>query len=205
VWSFTTVVAIPTLVAPADKETGVSTSPTLQWGESRGAVSYDVVVSITSGFVPTLVSKNVVGTSITVALAANTRYYWRVRAVVSASVKTEWSQVWSFTTKGTGKVVTVEGNPGAYTLGQNTPNPFNAETTIRFDLPDGSEVRLIVYDLAGRKVRTLVQNYQEPGRHTVGWDGRDEEGRNVASGVYLYRLEVLGRGVVETKRMLLMR
>jgi hypothetical protein len=203
VWSFTTVVAVPKLVSPQNGETGVATSPTLQWEESKGAVSYEVVVSITSGFLPVLVSKTVSGTSLVVQLGANTRYYWRVRAV-SALGKTDWSQVWSFTTKGTAKVVTGGGTAEAPMLGQNVPNPFNAETTISFDLPDDAEICLVIYDLTGRKVRTLVQAYRGQGRYTVVWDGRDEEGRDVASGVYLYRLEVRGRGV-ETKRMLLMR
>jgi hypothetical protein len=95
--------------------------------------------------------------------------------------------------------------PAVFALGQNYPNPFNPETTISYDLPEETDVYLVIYDLMSRTVRALVYGYQQPGRHEVVWDGRDENGREVASGVYLYRLEERGRGVVATRRMLLLR
>jgi hypothetical protein len=95
--------------------------------------------------------------------------------------------------------------PATYTLAQNVPNPFNPRTTIRYTLPERADIRLVVYDLTGRRIRTLVRGVQQPGRYSVVWDGRDETGRDVASGIYLYRLEVVGRGTVETKRMALIR
>jgi WD40 repeat protein len=95
--------------------------------------------------------------------------------------------------------------PAAYVLSQNSPNPFNLETTISFTLPEAGGIRLTIHDLTGQVIRTLVQGYRQPGRHTVVWDGRDKGGRTVASGVYLYRLEVVDRGFMETKRMLLIR
>ena len=79
--------------------------------------------------------------------------------------------------------------PGAFRLHGNWPNPFNASTTIAFDLPVTAPVRLVVFDLLGRRVRVLhggkalaASNYR------TSWDGLDEEGRPAASGVYLYRL-----------------
>jgi hypothetical protein len=87
----------------------------------------------------------------------------------------------------------------------NFPNPFNAETTIGYEVPEVAKVRVVVYDLGGRQVRVLAEGYQEPGRREVAWDGQDGEGREVASGVYFYRLEIVGRGVVETRQMLLLR
>ena len=75
-------------------------------------------------------------------------------------------------------------------LEQNSPNPFNPVTRIAFTLPDGYDgrVRLHVYDLLGRRVRTLVDGRLGAGRHTTAWSGRDESERACASGVYLYRL-----------------
>ncbi len=84
-----------------------------------------------------------------------------------------------------------------------TPNPFNPRTTIRFELPEGGAVRLSVFDVAGRLVRTLVDGGLAQGSHEYAWDGRDEAGRAVGSGSYLARLEFGGR--VETVRMGLVR
>ncbi|MFH2053237.1 MAG: S8 family serine peptidase [bacterium] len=78
--------------------------------------------------------------------------------------------------------------PTVYALGQNHPNPFNPRTTIMFDLPDAGMTRLAVYDLRGRLVRTLVSRAMTAGRHQVIWNGDDDHGQTVASGVYYYRI-----------------
>ncbi len=87
----------------------------------------------------------------------------------------------------------IEDLPGraATMLAQNNPNPFNPSTTIRYTLSDGDvAVRLAVFDTRGRLVRTLVAERQIAGDHAVVWNGRDDAGRNVGSGIYLYRLDV---------------
>lgn len=76
--------------------------------------------------------------------------------------------------------------PGA--LWQNAPNPFNPATTIRFRLSRDERARLSVFDIQGRLVRVLADGYLPAGEHFVSWDGRDDGGRNLASGVYFYRL-----------------
>jgi len=83
------------------------------------------------------------------------------------------------------------------------PNPFNPLTTIKYDLPEGGPVRLSVFDLSGRLVRTLVDESMPLGSHETEWDGRDASGREVSSGSYLARLEFGGK--VETVRMGLVR
>jgi hypothetical protein len=88
-------------------------------------------------------------------------------------------------------VLAIDGGPALprkYALHQNYPNPFNPATTIRYDLPERSSVTLVVYDLLGREVRTLVRGVQEPGFKAVVWDGRDDRGRAVGAGVYFYRI-----------------
>lgn len=85
----------------------------------------------------------------------------------------------------------------------NQPNPFNPLTTIRFDLPAAGNVRLAVYDIAGRLVKVLAGGEMAAGSHEAVWDGRDSAGRAMASGSYLARLETGGK--VESVRMSLIR
>ena len=95
--------------------------------------------------------------------------------------------------------------PGAFRLHGNWPNPFNASTTIAFDLPETLPVRLVVHDLLGRRVRVLQGGEAlAAGRHRSPWNGLDEEGRQAASGVYLYRLTA-GADFTATGRMALIR
>ena len=90
--------------------------------------------------------------------------------------------------------VDVEVEPAAsiplrFQLHANYPNPFNTATTIRFEMPQQETVRLTVYDLLGRAIRTLHDGPLEAGRHRIVWDGRSDARRPVATGVYFYRIE----------------
>jgi hypothetical protein len=78
--------------------------------------------------------------------------------------------------------------PSKFELYQNYPNPFNPSTSIKFDLPEESFVTLKIYDILGREVKTLVNEYRPAGSYTITWNGIDESGRKVGSGVYLYRM-----------------
>ncbi|MFB3910479.1 MAG: C25 family cysteine peptidase [Candidatus Eisenbacteria bacterium] len=93
--------------------------------------------------------------------------------------------------------------PKSLQLGACHPNPLHQGATILFDLPQNAQVRLGVYDVAGRKIAQLVSGTLAAGRHQVLWNGRDEAGRMAASGVYLYRLEALGQTL--TRKMLVVR
>lgn len=92
-----------------------------------------------------------------------------------------------------------------YTLYPNFPNPFNPETEIRFDISGtrAQKIRLIVYNLLGQEIRTLVQGTFNPGSYRVHWDGKDNLGRSVSTGIYLYRLE--GEEFTLTRRMVLIK
>jgi len=76
----------------------------------------------------------------------------------------------------------------ALTLGPGTPNPFQGRTTIAYSLPERAGVSLAIFDLAGRRVKTLASGVQEPGAHQAEWDGRDEAGASVGAGLYFCRL-----------------
>ena len=95
------------------------------------------------------------------------------------------------------------GLPSRYKLYQNRPNPFNPVTVIEYELPEDAEVKLGIYDLLGQRVRELVCGRQKAGYYTVRWDGRDDEGREVSAGIYLYRLEA--GSFVKTRKMVLVR
>ena len=81
------------------------------------------------------------------------------------------------------------------------PNPFSGQTTIRYAIPSHADVRLQIYDVAGRLVRVLVSGARDPGSYVVPWDGRDGTGRREVSGIYFYRIEA-GR-FVATRRLVL--
>ncbi len=93
--------------------------------------------------------------------------------------------------------------PTALTLHPNTPNPFNPETTIAFDLPMANDVRLEIFDALGQNVKTLVASTLSAGLHRVVWDGRDERGITAGSGLYFYRLRVGAE--VKVRRMVLVK
>ncbi len=96
------------------------------------------------------------------------------------------------------------GLPDGIRLSQNSPNPFNPKTEIRFTLPvAGAVVDLTIFDVAGRALVTLVEGAQAGGEHVLNWNGRDEQDRPVGSGVYFYRLSV--NDMSETKKMLLLK
>ena len=80
--------------------------------------------------------------------------------------------------------------PQTYVLEQNYPNPFNPRTTIRFAVPTAQTVSIMIYNIKGQLIRTLLNEQpMEAGWHRIVWDGRDDTGNSVASGVYLYRLK----------------
>lgn len=96
-----------------------------------------------------------------------------------------------------------------FELLQNYPNPFIPRTTIQYKLPRASNAKLVVYSLLGKKVATLVNDKQEAGVYSVQWDGKNDSGNNVASGVYLYRLEVgdpsTGQKFIQVRKLILVR
>jgi len=93
--------------------------------------------------------------------------------------------------------------PDDFYLFPNYPNPFNPVTTIRFSLPVNSKVILNVYDINGRKIRTLLNQKKAAGFYEIKWDGKNDQGANVASGLYLYQLKTSGK--VLSRKMLLLR
>ncbi len=98
--------------------------------------------------------------------------------------------------------------PKVFALGQNYPNPFNPSTQIKYQLPVEAQVRLTIYNMLGRRVRTLMDEEKPAGFYTVQWDGVNDRGVQAASGLYFYRIAskgVAGESFVVTKKMLLLK
>lgn len=93
--------------------------------------------------------------------------------------------------------------PKQFELFQSYPNPFNNQTVIKYSLYKPTEVSLAIYNVLGQRVRTLVNETKQNGLVRVTWDGRDDEGNDLGSGIYFYRLKA--GGVSETKRMVLLK
>jgi hypothetical protein len=93
--------------------------------------------------------------------------------------------------------------PMAFALGQNYPNPFNPETRITYALPEPAHVTIAIFNALGQKVRTLVDVDKAAGSHEIFWDGRNDLGHTVGSGIYFYQLRTVDAKL--TRRMLLIR
>jgi hypothetical protein len=94
--------------------------------------------------------------------------------------------------------------PKRYELFQNYPNPFNPNTVIKYNLHHAGNVKLTIYNILGQKVKTLVNEHQEAGYKSIIWDGKDERQKDVASGIYFYRIEV-GDEYTAVKKMVLIK
>jgi hypothetical protein len=94
--------------------------------------------------------------------------------------------------------------PRKFDLGQNFPNPFNPRTTITFNLSSPVSLKLQIFDIKGRLIKTLAGGEMwEAGPHSVSWDGRNDEGNEVGSGIFFYRIE--SGDFSETRKMVLLR
>jgi hypothetical protein len=100
--------------------------------------------------------------------------------------------------------VQIQTRPEAFALANNYPNPFNPATTIKYALPEASQVKLEVFNVVGQVVRTLVANHQNAGRYVVQWDATNDQGHSLSSGIYFYRLQAGGE-FLEVKKMLLLK
>ena len=111
-------------------------------------------------------------------------------------IGTQAHGLWRFDANNITSVESANQTPASFTLSTAYPNPFNASTTISFTLNKTGKVNLAVYNLAGQKVRELAAGNYSAGSHTAVWDGKDESGNAVSSGVYLARMESGGASKV---------
>ena len=93
--------------------------------------------------------------------------------------------------------------PSQYALHANYPNPFNPRTHIKYDLPEVSDVQLMIYNILGQQVKTLVSQRQFSGFKSVVWNGTKDRGEPVSAGVYLYQIHA--KGFSQTRKMILLK
>ena len=196
----------PILVSPSDGATNVPIEPQLCWRENGGGPTDYYRLTVHDEVAALCVYNGTLSnTSETIGpLSYNTLYTWVVRATNNAG--SNYSDCWSFTTEiasGVNDQDPMQIVPSENLLLQNYPNPFNPVTTIQYHIPENDKVLLKIFDINGEEIQTLVNAIQTSGLHTIIWDGKDNVGRNVSSGVYFYRLETSLNQ--ETREMLLIR
>ena len=96
-----------------------------------------------------------------------------------------------------------ENFPENFALKPNFPNPFNPSTTIPYELPEVSSIKIDIYDLAGKKIRTLVNNNVEAGFHTCVWNGKNDKGEKIAAGVYIVSMKT--RSLFQTRKIVFLK
>jgi hypothetical protein len=190
----------PTLISPLNRSTDIKSNPTMDWDVSIGASTYHLQVSTSPTFNLVLFEDS----TLTMTdqeigpLINNTVYFWRVLAK-NSNGNSMWSPVWSFAT---GDITALEQTNSEITeefyLGINYPNPFNRTTFIDYTIPLKGKVTLVVYDILGQVIATLVNEEQMAGKYEIEYNGSKLPG-----GIYFYRIHT--GEYSETRKMVLIR
>jgi len=181
------------LLGPDSASTGNGTRPELTWAEAIDpdpfdAVHYSVAVA-TDSLMENVIYEQVAHVEVTIPemdLENDTRYYWQVTAIDEDSLLTE-SSIWTFDV-GYVAIDQYAQVPTEFMLDQNYPNPFNPSTTIRYGLPEETNVSLVIYDVRGQVVQTLESERQSAGWYDVVWNGQTASGKTISTGIYFARL-----------------
>jgi hypothetical protein len=174
---------------------------TFKWSHRDSVLSYQLQIDTSQTFNNPIKDSTVaVETCYVIGLPPHIPVWWRVRGK-SSSCDGVWSTTFVYTDVKGGEE---EKNlPEQFSLSHNYPNPFNPVTQIEYALPRNCQVKLIVFNILGQRVKTLVDEFQTAGYKSAHWDGKDDTGSEVASGVYFYKLKA--GDYSETKKMILMK
>ena len=176
----------------------------LEWAHSdaNDLDYYAVYRSTDPGFVPG--EENMIGSSEGVDFADDVEelgdYYYAVTALDIHENESDPSELVNVTLL---SLEDVHGLPEIFSFHQNYPNPFNPETRIRYDLPEETNVSILIYDLMGRQIRTLVNQQVSAGYHSVMWNATSDMGSPVSAGVYIYAIQA--GNVRDVKKMILLK
>ena len=177
------------------------TATILSWDPFDGSIYYQIERATDSLFMTNVTSYFAQFSTYTdTDIEFDTHYYYRVAAY--AGYLTGWSNVVSVILE-SASISDVGQIPTSFAMHQNFPNPFNPTTIVRYDLPEDGLVNIIVYDMMGRIVRTLVNDYQSSVYKTVQWDATNDFGNPVSAGVYLYQIHA--DSYTQTMKMILLK
>jgi hypothetical protein len=191
----------PSSLSPADGSSGPITV-TFDWAAVLNAAGYAFQIDTANAIFNHLWCVEVVFESqVTKTIPLVDSIYWRVKALgPGACSDGPWTSPYTYTDV---EEVDSPELPTNYTLSQNYPNPFNPTTKIEFTLAKSGFVSLNIYDILGRRVRTLVSEHLPSGYRSVLWDGKNDSGKDVASGIYFYQLKV--GDYAATKKLVLLK
>lgn len=199
---------MPIAGTPSDGVIINTISPTLSWAMpvANNNLNYELQYADNPEMNNAITIENLTNNNIDLSnLNEYTTYYWRVRSkLVGKGDYSIYSNVESF---GTGNDVTGvdEQNtiPTEYYMSQNYPNPFNPTTNIKFGLPNNANVKIVIYNILGQEIKTLINKELNAGTYNLVWNGTNEAGIKVPSGAYLYR--ITAGNFVDTKKLMLIK
>ena len=197
--------AVPVIQSPANNAVNQPMNAVLSWDAANYASFFHYQVATDNYFSNIVVEEDSVNAlRVTLLpLAANTRYYWRVRAGNPAGYS-YFTNIRNFTTGNFVTAIEDDVIPLEINLSQNQPNPFSINTQIEFKLKAANTpAKLTVYNLKGQMVKELFSGLTKAQTSRFDWNGTDTKGNAVSSGIYYYKLET--KGYTETKKMLLLR
>ncbi len=194
------------LIGGPNNVTITTGSPIVSWVlpvQSESDLTYELVYSTSEDMSSAQVIEGIKTpfTAIT-GLESGENYYWKVRSKTHEGEYSDYSPRASFSTDQTTAVENEIIIPEKFIVEQNYPNPFNPTTSIKFGLPQSSYVTIKIYNMLGQEVRTLLSSQMGAGIYNLIWDGKDNSGKSVTSGAYIYRV-VSGKNVITKKMMLL--
>jgi hypothetical protein len=189
-------------IAPQNVSAGFTTNTvTIRWKANTETDVYEYAIyrGTTASFNPTTPLVKVRAPQYQDVLSqTGVTYYYKVSAVDISGNESPCTVVSVLT-----GVENSGGVPTEFALGQNYPNPFNPSTEITFAIPKQTNVKVVVYNLSGAEIATLVNQSMSPGNYRAVWNGRANDGQTVASGVYFYHLQA--EGFTATKKMTLLK
>ena len=196
----------PDLSYPVNNTGNIPLDTILYWYSAPTAESYRIIIARGADFASNTIFADTSGlmdtTFSVTGLNTNTFYFWKVK-VSNQYGTSNWSASWRFKTINPTGVESELNSPTEFSLYQSHPNPFNPVTQIRYTLPQLANVQLKIYDILGREVKTLINSEQPAGAYRVEWNGTNNYGTQVSSGMYIYRI-VAGK-FVQTKKMMFLK
>ena len=178
-----------------------NSSVILDWSSIENVQYYNLERSTDSLFTENVIPNYLTDNNYTDnSLEWNTEYFYRVAAYIG--YWTDYSNVISVTLEWVG-IADGDEIPTVYKVHQNHPNPFNPTTKLRYDLPEASHVRIMIYDLMGREIRTLVDMDQKAGYRSIQWNAANDLGQPVSAGMYLYMIQA--GDFRQTRKMVLLK